>query len=166
MPRMNEVIIDTNVAVIANRQNADVMTSCFDACVLFLIAARNSHVVLIDVGDEIRAEYAVALRMGRPYELGAQFLIHVLQHQHNPAWVRRVPLDKTDAGAFADFPNTADLAAFDPSDRKFAALSRKTNVPVTNATDSDWANHREALHSNGIVVEFLCGCNKTKWFKT
>ena len=163
---MSEVIIDTNVAVIANRQNANVVISCVDACVLFLTAARNAHVVLIDVGDEIRAEYAGALQMRRPYELGAQFLIHVLQHQYNPARVRRVPLDKTDAGAFADFPNTAHLAAFDPSDRKFAALSRKTNVPVTNATDSDWADHRTALTANGVVVHFLCGCTKTKWFKT
>jgi hypothetical protein len=102
--------------------------------------------------------------MRRPYELGAQFLIHVLQQRHNPARVKQVRLDKMDTGAFANFPNTADLAAFDRSDRKFAALSRKTNVPVTNATDSDWFNHLAPLNANGIKVNFICGCDKSKWF--
>ncbi|TGQ89976.1 hypothetical protein EN851_20285 [Mesorhizobium sp. M8A.F.Ca.ET.208.01.1.1] len=161
---MPEVIIDTNVAVIANRQNSNVITSCVDACVVFLAAARNNHVILIDAGDEIRAEYAGALKMRRPYELGAQFLIYVLQQQHNPDRVKRVQLDKTAGGAFSDFPTAVELATFDQSDRKFAALSAKTKVAVTNATDSDWSDHAAALGANGIVVDFLCGCDKTKWF--
>jgi hypothetical protein len=53
---MSEVIIDTNVAVVANRQNTDVVTPCVDACILFLTAARNSHVVLIDAGPPCQCE--------------------------------------------------------------------------------------------------------------
>jgi len=138
---MSEVIVDTNVVVIANRQNVAVRESCADACVVFLSIAQSQHIILVDLGDEIRAEYARALRTGRPYQLGAQFLIHVLQHQHNTTRVKRVQLAKTAGGDFADFPEAPELAGFDRSDRKFAALSRKTGVPVTNAIDSDWADY-------------------------
>ncbi len=156
--------MDTNVAVIANRQNDAVVQSCVDACIAFLSAAREQHVVLIDDADEIRAEYARALARRRPYELGAQFLFHVLQPQYNPKHVRRVSLPLTDAGAFIDFPTVPELTGFDPSDRKFAALSRRTNVPVTNAADSDWVISLAALNANGIHVDFLCGSDRTRWF--
>ncbi len=161
---MTEVIIDTNVAVIANRQNADVVESCADACIHFLISAQSGRVILIDDSDEVRKEYAKALRVERPYQLGAQFLLHVLQQQFNPQRVRRVVLAKDDGGEFADFPNDPALAAFDRSDRKFAALAKQTGVAVTNATDSDWADFQIPLNSNGIAVEFLCGCDKQAWF--
>ena len=161
---MSEVIVDTNVAIIANRQNSSVVANCVEACIRFLAEAPTKHIVLIDEGDEIRAEYAKALEMSRPYELGAQFLIHVLRQQFNPARVRRVALPKAVSGEFSDFPTDPMLATFDVSDRKFAALARKTGVAVTNATDSDWADYLAALNANGISVKFLCGCDKTKWF--
>jgi hypothetical protein len=161
---MTDVIVDTNVAVVANRQNPGVVTNCADNCVLFLTVARSEHVVLIDEGDEIRAEYASALRVSRPFQLGALFLLHIYQNQFNPAHVRRVELPKHADGSLRHFPTTSDLAAFDLSDRKFAALAAKTGVPVTNATDSDWADSIVALNAAGIAVDFLCGCDKTKWF--
>ena len=102
--------------------------------------------------------------MGRPYQLGAQFLIHVLQNQHGDRHVRLVRLARDAAGDFVDFPKVAELARFDRSDRKFAALARRTGVAVTNATDSDWADSLPSLNANGIAVTFLCGCDKTKWF--
>lgn len=162
---MSDVIIDTNVVVVANHQNLKVMPDCVAACIQFLIEARNNHVVLLDDGDEIRGEYAHAVRMGRPYQLGAQFLIHVVQHQFNPAHARRVNLGKVGASDFADFPTALELAAFDPSDRKFAALAKKTGIAVTNAIDSDWANHLASLNAHDIAVNFLCGSDTTKWHK-
>ena len=162
---MSEVIVDTNAAVVANRQNLDVIGSCADACILFLMNARDQHVVLIDCGDEIRAEYAKALRTSRPYELGALFLMHIYQHQYNPKRVRRVELQKREGGDFVDFPTLPELAGFDLDDRKFAALARKTGVPVTTAIDSDWADYLTSLNANDIAVNFLCGCEKAKWFE-
>ena len=155
---MTEVIIDTNVAVVANEQSAIVDPACAIACKRFIGGIIDSgQVVLLDSADEIRAEYARAVRMGRPYQLGAQFLLHVLQHQYDDRHVRRVNLARRPDGTFADFPDTPELAAFDRSDRKFAALARKTGIPVTNATDSDWADHAPALKAHGIAVDFLCG---------
>jgi len=162
---MTDVIIDTNVAVVANRQNPEVCENCIDACIKFLIAAQADCVVLLDSGDEIRKEYADALHQRRPFELGTQFLIYVYQNQFNTARVRRIDLAKDAAGAFVAFPNSPDLIGFDDDDRKFAALARNTGTPVTNATDSDWANFRAALLANGIEVNFLCGCDPSRWFK-
>ncbi|SEP49900.1 hypothetical protein SAMN02990966_07448 [Rhodospirillales bacterium URHD0017] len=161
---MTEVIVDTNVAVVANKQNSSVVATCVDACMVFITTARNQHIVLMDDGDAIRQEYAQALQQSRPYGLGALFLQHVYQYQYDPTRVRRVPLAIAVDGGYADFPNDAMLANFDISDRKFAALARKTGVPVTNATDSDWADNIATLNAHGIAVDFLCGQNKTSWF--
>lgn len=161
---MTEVIVDTNVAVVANEQNDGVATSCIDACKIFVATARDQHVVLVDDADAIRQEYAQALQQSRPYGLGALFLQHIYQHQYNLARVRRVALPVAASGEYADFPNDPALAAFDPSDRKFAALARRTGISVTNATDSDWIDNIAALNAYGITVDFLCGHNKEDWF--
>ncbi len=163
---MTEVIIDTNVAVVANRQNPDVAQGCVDNCIAFITAAHSQHVVIVDDADAVRQEYAQALQQSRPYGLGALFLQHVYQQQFNPNRVRRVNLPIGPDGEYVDFPGGGALATFDPSDRKFAALSKQTGVAVTNAVDSDWADHLAHLHAAGIVVDFLCGCDKTKWFTT
>lgn len=161
---MTEVIVDTNVAVVANDQNTEIIASCVDACKLFLIGIAAGQVVLVDGADEIRAEYARAVGMGRPYQLGAQFLVHVLRHQYDVRVVRRIDLPRRPDDTFEDFPDVPELSMFDLSDRKFAVLARKTGTPVTNATDSDWADFRDALNAHGIKVDFLCGCRKDDWF--
>lgn len=158
---MSDVIIDTNVMVVANRQNVEVATTCEDACIRFLATVRTDHVVLLDGGDEIRAEYAQALQTSPPHQLGALFLFHIYQKRYDPSRVRIVDLMKTPEGDFVDFPDTPELATFDRSDRKFAALSAATGTPVTNATDSDWLDSRNALLESGILVDFLCGCELT-----
>ncbi len=162
---MSDVIVDTNVAVVANRQNSNVVDGCVDACILFLSKVRTDHVVLIDSGDEIRAEYAKALRVSRPFGLGALFLRHIFNHQYNPERVRRVDLRKGEHGDFVDFPIVPELVGFDRDDWKFAALAKNTGAAVSNAIDSDWADHLAALKTNGVAVDFLCGCNKSRWFK-
>lgn len=160
---MIEVIVDTNVAVVANQQNGGVVASCVDACTIFIAAARDKHVILIDDSDAIRQEYARALQQAKPYGLGTLFLQHIYQHQFNPTRVKRIPLPMAASGEYADFPSDTELAHFDPSDRKFAALARRTGTPVTNATDSDWIDNIVALNAHGIAVNFLCGQNKAKW---
>ena len=161
---MSNVIVDTNVAVVANHQNAAVTERCVHACVSFLVEARESHVVFIDHGDEIRAEYAKALAVSPPMRLGALFLMHILMHQYNDKKVRRIDLKKSINGDFVDFPKVPELDKFDRDDRKFAALAKKTGTAVSNAIDSDWADHLVSLEANGIEVKFLCGDQKAGWF--
>lgn len=162
---MVEAIIDTNVAVIANGQNNDVVQSCYNACVRFIITAKASRVIVIDDGDEVRSEYAKAIADRRPHELGAHFLFHILNHQYDPAKVRRVALTKDGNGNFIDFPNVPELSTFNHSDRKFAALSKNTGIEVTHAADSDWCDFLTPLQANGINITHLCGADPTQWFK-
>lgn len=162
----NQVVIDTNVIVVANGQNGNATTDCTNACVQFLSRARAESVVILDSGDEVRREYARQLQMSRPYKVGAQFLVHVIQQQWNTEYVRVVHLNKLTSGEYVDFPNVAGLQGFDHSDRKFAALAKLTTAPVSNATDSDWANYWEALYAHGISVNFVCGCDRSRWFGT
>ena len=67
------------------------------------------------------------------------------------------------AWLFVDFPDDPALAEFDLSDRKFAALARRSGAPVANATDGGWLQHRSALEANEISVEFVCGCDPLQW---
>ncbi|MGE0211515.1 MAG: hypothetical protein AB7S41_07460 [Parvibaculaceae bacterium] len=79
--------------------------------------------------------------------------------------MKRYTLQKDAKGNFKDFPQDARLVKFDPNDMKFVALSRKGNATVVNATDSDWIDFLSALTDNGVIVEFVCGKEPSKWFK-
>lgn len=162
---MTDFIIDTNVAVVANMQNEHVVSSCIDACISLIASIPGNHRIVIDESDQVRTEYAGALAMGKPFQLGAQFLVHVLRHQFDSKHVLRLALDQLEDGSFADFPTSPGLATFDPSDRKFVALAVRSGVPVTNAVDSDWADSAQDLEAAGVVVNFLCGSDKSSWLK-
>ena len=159
---MNEMIVDSNVLVVANDQSVGVSEDCTDASKQFLAQSRH-RVLLLDSDDEILREYLGSVLVSKPFGLGAQFLIYVIQNQYNTDHARRVEIRRDALGGLADFPTDARLDSFDPSDRKFAVLSKTENVPVTNSVDSDWANHVCPLADNGIVVEFLCGPYPLQW---
>lgn len=161
---MTDVIVETNVAVVANGQNTDVVLDCQAACIRFLMAVVKGRITLVDADDAIQTEYLGVIAQARPYQVGAQFLVHLLRNSWNEERVRRISLPMGANGEFSDFPDDPRLTAFDRSDRKFAAVARRTGTPVTNATDSDWANHKTPLAENGINVEFLCGCDPEEWF--
>lgn len=160
---MTDAIVDTNVMIVANRQNGEIAPNCIDNCVEFLVGLQKSGVLILDSSDQVRLEYAQAISQGRPYQLGAQFLIHVYRNQFNEKHVKRVEISVDKLGNYIDFPSAEELEKFDLSDRKFAALSRKTGVPVTNAVDSDWVDFYVPLKESGIDVNFLCGCDKAAW---
>jgi len=163
---MTDVIVDTNVALVANRQQENVLPDCLIASIGFLREVIDrGYTLIIDDGDAIRSEYSRAIMDARPYQVGAQFLVHVLRNIGNQARVRLVPLPTDIDGEYVDFPNDLRLQEFDRSDRKFAALSRRTGAHVHNATDSDWVDFKMPLEENGIGVVFLCGCNPKRWFE-
>jgi len=78
--------------------------------------------------------------------------------------VARSELPKREDGEYAHLPQVLIDTNFDPSDRKFAAMAAKEGVPVINTTDTDWLHHRTILNDAGVQVEFVCGCDNTKWF--
>ncbi len=153
------VVLDTNVAVVANGKHEAANTQCIGACVTVLMQTRN-QVVLVDTGYRIFDEYRRQLsHKGQP-GLGDAFFKWLWENQANPDRCRQVPITPhagSDAG-FEEFPNDARLAGFDPSDRKFVAVALGSGVDpdIVNASDTDWWEYREALRDHGVRVRFLC----------
>jgi len=117
---------------------------------------------VVDLAGEIMDEYRRYCNAdGRP-NVGDLFYRQLLTEYAGK--VERIALPKLPSGEFVDFPTDHRLSTFDPSDRKFAVAAKVLSVPVCNAIDSDWWDHREALMDNGIQVEFVCSDDKSKWF--
>jgi hypothetical protein len=150
------VAVDTNVPIIANG-SADVSSDCTLACIRRLREVRASHRVLLDTLNLILTEYRKNLSPRGQPGLGDAFFKWLWDNQANAQVCRRVSITAID-GSFAEFPSDPDLARFHRDDRKFVAvvLASGEQALVLNASDTDWWIYREALHRNGVEVEFLC----------
>jgi hypothetical protein len=160
--------VDTNVPIVANGRPdpADAQPPSIDcrlSAVSFLSEILVSGVVLLDRDKQIEEEYRRHLHPSGQPGVGDRFYQVVLQS--SPALIERVDLPKRDDGEYADLPQSLIDKGFDPSDRKFAALARRENVPVFNAVDSDWLDYAQTLTAEGIRVQHLCGQSKADWFK-
>lgn len=153
-------VVDTNVAIVANGR-AGHSVLCRLAALQFLDALVRRGRVVLDLAGAIQEEYRRYLSPTGQPGVGDRFFQVILQSA--PSRVERIELARNELGEFLDFPEDPRLASFDPSDRKFAAAARKAAVPVANAVDSDWLDHRSALQENGIAVEFVCGSDPATW---
>lgn len=163
---MSSLIVDTNVGVVANERDAHASPECVIACVdaLEQITAGRARLVLDD-GWEILEEYLRYMSSSGQPGPGDAFVKWALNNLANPGRCERVPLDRGDDGQYLRFPRDPDLAAFDPSDRKFVALALASDSrpSIANAVDSDWWHFREALRRAGVEVEFLCSDRVAAW---
>jgi hypothetical protein len=165
---MKPCVVDTNVPIVANGSpDSDTAKQptidCRLKAVEFLRIAINFRCVLLDVEGEIQDEYRRYLQARGQPGVGDQFYRHVLNSA--PGRVERRTLPRRADGEYADLPQALIDCKFDTSDRKFAALAKRENAEVANATDSDWIEHAATLASTAIVVQNLCGCEKSKWFE-
>lgn len=164
---MSRCVVDTNVAIVANgrpdrKDPRPPSVDCQRSAVTFLMDLLNNSTVLLDLEGAIQAEYRHCLNPHGQPGVGDRFY-QVILHS-SPDRVERVELPKRPDGEYADLPQALIDRGFDPSDRKFAALAKREDVPVYNATDSDWLNDAATLAAEGIAVEQLCGCDKAGWF--
>ena len=151
-------VVDTNVAVVASGRSDHVDGQCENACVEILSAVVDQGVVVVDEIGLIFDEYLGQLSFGSR-GVGGVFLKHVHDHQYGGERVRRVPVTPAgDDRGFDELPPNN----FDPSDRKFLATAVSGRADVLNATDSDWAEHRDLTDSLGVVVRQLCPRYATK----
>ena len=166
---MRRVVVDTNVPIVANGRpdSSDGGRSpsriCRFAAIDFLEETLKNSRVLLDLAGEIQAEYRRYLNPRGQPGVGDRFYEEILRSA--PARVERIDLPRDADGTYRDFPNDPALSAFDQDDRKFAALGRRAESLVANATDSDWLHHRAALTAHGITVHFVCGCDNRNWFE-
>ena len=153
------LVIDTNVAVVANGHHASAAPVCVSECIGALSDARQ-QLVLIDDAGRILDEYRRNLSPRGQPGVGDAFFKWIWDNQANAdlcCAVHITPLHGDDSD-FEEFPADADLKKFDPDDRKFVAvaLASRLAAEVLNASDTDWWQNKAALERCGLSVRFLC----------
>lgn len=156
-------LMDTNVPKTANLAvDVENIPSELIDCVLACIEAVE-HVIhrkgrlVIDAGDEIFTEYRGQLSLSGRNGIGDAFMKWVHDHRWSFPEQDRVKISKS-GDSYHEFPDHDGLKDFDPSDRKFIAVSNAhpEKPAILEATDSKWWGWKEALREVGIQVRFLC----------
>ena len=152
-------VVDTNVAVVANRASPQAGPQCVLACIAALRTAKD-EIVVLDDGMRILREYMNNLNMAGQPGVGDMFMKWVFINQAVSSRCELVPLTRrsTDPEDFNEFPGGDALSGFDRSDRKFVAvaLASRNNPKILNAVDSDWWEFRVQLVEHGLRISFLC----------
>ena len=154
----NAVVIDTNVAMVANGKAEQAGPQCRENCIIELEQIFQHKTILLDAGYLIMEEYLSNLSLSGQPGAGDAFFRWLWQNQANQQRCRMIEITPHSERGFTEFPVDDALAGFDRSDRKFAAVALASGVspPVWNASDTDWWQHRDALEKHGIAVRFIC----------
>ncbi len=157
---MTAVVVDTNVAIVANGRAAHVPLPCVRESMAAIIRAVREQVIVADRGMRIFTEYRRRLSPSGQPGLGDMFFEHVWLNQANPERCELVDIHPTNPedNDFEEFPDDPDLVGFDPSDRKFVAAAKASQLApkILNAADTDWWPYRDCLETHGVQVVFLC----------
>ena len=153
------VIVDTNVAVVANGQSPQASSSCVDICINRLEGiVRGEEKLVLDNGWIILGEYLRNLRSTGEPGAGDSFLRWILMNKDDRCDLIHITPVAGSENEFEEFPDDSALAGFDPDDRKFIAvtIAHPENPPILQAVDSQWWDFRDALRQNGVTVAFIC----------
>ena len=157
---MKDVVIDTNVLIVANQMAEQATPDCILACVKMREKVKQTGITILDSGILILGEYMRHANLSGQPGLGDSFFKWLWNNQANPKHCRHIDITPKpdDPDDFEEFPNDPALNGFDRSDRKFVAVAKanQRRTTILNATDSDWWNFRKQLEKNGIEIEFLC----------
>lgn len=149
------LVIDTNVAIVANGINTHASKQCQLNCIETLsdITEQKRSKVAIDSLGLIVDEYSRHLSYSGQPGVGDLFFKYIHDHHYDEEFVLRVTINKSDENrGFIELPEN-DL---DPSDQKFLATAVVSRSKIINATDGDWAEHGQLLELLGIEVSQLC----------
>ena len=154
------VIVDTNVAWVASGKSEQASEDCVATCVEKLEQINNDEMKLaLDRERRIIDEYQALEQTGR-FNIGYQFYKWVEMNWTNPERCDLVEITLVDGLEinFEEFPDDPALADFDPDDRKFIAVAcaHPQKPPILQAVDEKWRDFLDALHQNGVTVEYLC----------
>ena len=155
------VIVDTNVAVVANGGFEKASEDCKQNCIDRLAEVTTGKVKLaLDDQRRIIEEYRGNLSPDGQPGVGDAFLKWVEINWSNPARCNLVPITHVNGleNEFEEFPDDPALKDFDPDDRKFiaVALAHPQKPPILQAWDRQWWDFRDALRRNRVSIEFLC----------
>ena len=153
------VVVDTNVAVVANGQSPQASPNCVAICINRLERIiRGEEKLALDDKWIILGEYLRNLRSSGEPGAGDDFLRWVLANKNQRCdLVPITPIDGSE-NAFEEFPDDPVLNDFDSDDRKFiaVAVAHPERPPILQAVDSQWWDFRDAFRRNRIIVEFIC----------
>ena len=156
---MMAVIVDTNVAVVANGQSPQASPNCVDTCINRVERIiRGEEKLVLDNRWIILSEYMRNLRSSGEPGAGDRFLLWLLRNKDTQCdLVAITPIDDSE-NELEEFPSDPALDGFDPADRKFIAVAHvhPENPPILQAVDSQWLNFHDAFHRNGVTIEFVC----------
>lgn len=154
------VVLDTNVAVVANGKAHQASPDCVAACIRTLRETKERSRVTLDSGGLILQEYRKRLSFSGQPGPGDAFFKWVWNNQANTNACLKVEITQLDMEGkeFKEFPDDLALAGFDPSDRKFVAvaISSQCQPPILNASDTDWWTYCDALRKHGVEIKFIC----------
>lgn len=156
---MAAVVMDTNVGIVANGKTPQAGIECVSSCIGALVEIRERHRMLLDDQSLILEEYRRYLSPSGQPGPGDAFFKWLWDNQGNSDHCRQVPVTPVSGRrGFDEFPEAPELAAFDPSDRKFVAVAIASGEQpqILNAADTDWWEHRQALNRHGVEIRFLC----------
>ena len=155
------VIIDTNVAVVANGKSEQASEDCEGTCISRLQEITSGKVKLV-VDDQRRIieEYRGNLSPTGQPGVGDAFLKWVEMNWTNETLCDRVIVSRIEGSdtEFEQFPADAALENFDSDDRIFVAvaLTHPEKPPILQAVDRQWWDFRDALYQHDVTVEFIC----------
>ena len=155
------VIVDTNVAVVANGGSGQASEECEETCINRLQEITTGEMKLaLDDQRRIIEEYHKNLTPDGQPAIGDVFLKWVEINWTNPERCDLVSITPVNGleNEFEEFPDDPALKDFDPDDRKFiaVALAHPQKPPILQAWDRQWWDFRDALSQNGVRVEFIC----------
>jgi hypothetical protein len=142
-------IVETNVALVANRRADHASPECVRASIRRLSHIMDAERVALDDRWEILSEYSNKLNQSGEPGVGDRFYRWVLRNRGS---------QRCDLVSMTDFPDNPALTDFHHKDRKFVrvALAHPDRPQIINAVDSDWRPFAAPLAAHGIRIEFLC----------
>ena len=156
---MMAVIVDTNVAVVANGQSRQASPNCVDTCINRVERIiRGEERLVLDNRWIILSEYMRNLRSSGEPGAGDRFLLWLLRNKDTQCALVSITLIDSSENEFEEFPDDPALDDFDPADRKFIAVAcaHSERPSILQAVDSKWLGFDDAFRENGITVEFIC----------
>ena len=157
------VVVDTNVAIVANGRDTHASLACQYACTVFLeglVAPRKRTYIVLDEPGLIFGEYSDYLSYKGQPGVGDMFFKYLHDHMYLNKKVRRVSITQIDdeGRGFNELPpNSVDM-----NDRKFLAAAVVASAEIVNALDTDWHEQVEFIVGLGVNVQQLCpehGCH-------
>jgi len=156
---MMAVVVDTNVAVVANGHSPQASRNCVDICINRLEGIiRGEERLVLDNRWKIISEFSDNLRSSGEPGAGDRFLLWLLRNKDTQCELVSITSVDGLENEFKEFPTNSELKDFDLDDRKFiaVALAHPEKPPILQATDTQWWEFRDALCQHGVQIEFIC----------